>query len=89
MTSNCVYSGWVSSVSLLALVNNSEVAVASAAVTDMAVKVPTHSVVPKTGPWTTSREPASLWGGDIDGKNVLSLPLVLHASKLYGISGVG
>ncbi|TMS10658.1 protein LYRIC isoform X1 [Larimichthys crocea] len=48
-------------------VNNSEVAVASAAVTDMAVKVPTHSVVPKTGPWTTSREPASLWGGDIDG----------------------
>lgn len=35
--------------------------------TDVAVKVPAHSVVPKTGPWTTSREP--LWSADIDGKN--------------------
>ncbi|XP_041798371.1 protein LYRIC-like isoform X2 [Chelmon rostratus] len=42
-------------------VNNSEVA---AGVTDVAVKVPAHSVVPKTGPWTTSREP--LWSADID-----------------------
>ncbi|XP_076593641.1 protein LYRIC-like isoform X5 [Chaetodon auriga] len=44
-------------------VNNSEVA---AGVTDMAVKVPAHTVVPKTGPWTTSREPASLWSGELD-----------------------
>lgn len=47
-------------------VNNSEVAAVSASVTDMAVKVPAHSVVPKTGPWTTSRETASLWSREID-----------------------
>ncbi|XP_070822830.1 protein LYRIC-like isoform X1 [Chaetodon trifascialis] len=44
-------------------VNNSEVA---AGVTDVAVKVPAHTVVPKSGPWTTSREPASLWSGELD-----------------------
>ncbi|KAM6936207.1 protein LYRIC-like isoform 2-T2 [Lycodopsis pacificus] len=43
-------------------VNSSEAVAVAAAVTDAAVKVP----APKTGPWTTSREPASLWGAEID-----------------------
>ncbi|XP_056237350.1 protein LYRIC-like isoform X4 [Seriola aureovittata] len=47
-------------------VNNREVAAKTAGVTDMAVKVPAHSVAPKSGPWTTSREPVSLWRADID-----------------------
>lgn len=42
----------------------------AAGVTDMAVKVPPLSTAPKAGPWTTSREPASLWRADIDGNNV-------------------
>lgn len=49
---------------------------AAAAVTDIAVKVPAPTAAPKTGPWTTSREPASLWRGEIDGKNVLPLELL-------------
>lgn len=44
-------------------------------VADVAVKVPAHTVAPKTGPWTTSREPASLWRSEIDGKNVINLLL--------------
>ncbi|XP_075952678.1 protein LYRIC-like isoform X1 [Anarhichas minor] len=43
-------------------VNSSEAVAVAAAVSDAAVKVP----APKTGPWTTSREPASLWGAEID-----------------------
>lgn len=42
----------------------------AAGVTDMAVKVPAHNVAPKTGPWTTSRETASVLRAEIDGKNV-------------------
>ncbi|XP_040901135.1 protein LYRIC-like [Toxotes jaculatrix] len=47
-------------------VNSREVAAVTAGVTDMAVKVSAHSVAPKTGPWTTSREPVSLWRAEID-----------------------
>uniref|UniRef100_A0A8D3AE96 Metadherin b n=1 Tax=Scophthalmus maximus TaxID=52904 RepID=A0A8D3AE96_SCOMX len=40
---------------------------AAAPVTDTAaVSVPARSVSPKTSPWTTNREPASVWRGDID-----------------------
>uniref|UniRef100_A0A3P8SFN8 Metadherin a n=1 Tax=Amphiprion percula TaxID=161767 RepID=A0A3P8SFN8_AMPPE len=46
--------------------NNSEAAEVVTAVTDMAVKVPAHTVAPNTGPWTASREPASLWRSGID-----------------------
>lgn len=38
----------------------------AASVADVAVKVPAHSVAPKTGPWTSGREPSSLWRADID-----------------------
>ncbi|KAK5862791.1 hypothetical protein PBY51_018151 [Eleginops maclovinus] len=41
-------------------------AVAVAAVTDTAVKVPTPTVSPKARPWTTTREPASLWKAELD-----------------------
>ncbi|GLD48677.1 protein LYRIC-like protein [Lates japonicus] len=44
-------------------VNNREVAAVTAGVTDMAVKVPAAA---KIGPWTTSREPVSLWRSEID-----------------------
>ncbi len=74
--------GQISSVSVLVLVNSSEVA-AVPVVTDMAVKVPAHSAVPKTGSWTTSREPASLWSGDIDGKNVCPLLLKYYVVEPY------
>ncbi|XP_068180473.1 protein LYRIC isoform X2 [Antennarius striatus] len=47
-------------------VNNSEVAAIAAGRTNMAVKAPAHTVLAKTDTWTSSREPASLWGGDID-----------------------
>ncbi|AWO97094.1 putative protein LYRIC-like isoform 2 [Scophthalmus maximus] len=49
---------------VVAQVNSRE---AAAPVTDTAaVSVPARSVSPKTSPWTTSREPASVWRGDID-----------------------
>lgn len=48
--------------------NNSEVRAVAAGVVEVAVKVPAHTVPTKTDPWKTSREPASLWSGDIDGK---------------------
>ncbi|XP_032374111.1 protein LYRIC isoform X1 [Etheostoma spectabile] len=51
---------------VVSLVNSSEVVAVEAGVTDMAVKVPAPTVASKTGPWTTSREPASLWRADID-----------------------
>lgn len=44
-------------------------------VTDAAVKVPVHTIPAKMDPWTIGREPASLLGGDIDGKNALSISL--------------
>lgn len=52
----------------LVLVNNSEVAVVAAGVTEVAVKAPAQTVPKKKDPWTTGREAASLWTGDIDGK---------------------
>lgn len=42
-------------------------------VSDVAVKVPHHTVGPKTGRWTASREPASLWGTELDGKTTIFL----------------
>lgn len=62
------------------LVNSREVAAAAPAVADMKVKVPAHNVAPKSGPWTTSREPVSLWGGEIDGKTkkILVVELCTH-----------
>ncbi|XP_042281024.1 protein LYRIC-like [Thunnus maccoyii] len=51
---------------VVAQVNSSEAAPVAAGVTDMAVKVPSLTAAPKTGPWTTSREPASLWRAEID-----------------------
>lgn len=46
-----------------------------ASVTEVAVKVPAHNVPKKTDTWTTSREAASRWSGDIDGKKALSILL--------------
>lgn len=40
----------------------------AAGVTEVAVKAPAHTVPKKKDPWTTGREAASLWTGDIDGK---------------------
>lgn len=45
----------------------------TAGVSNVAVKVPAHSVAPKKGPWSTSREPPSLWSSDIDGKMLCSV----------------
>ncbi|XP_069392763.1 protein LYRIC isoform X1 [Paralichthys olivaceus] len=47
-------------------VNSREVAAEIAGVTDMAVNVPAHIVSQKSGPWTNSREPVSLWRTEID-----------------------
>lgn len=61
------------------VVNSSEVA---AGVTDMAVKVPAHTVAPKTVSSTTSREPASLRCSEIDGnfffKSLLQSFMAFH-----------
>ncbi|KAM9851657.1 uncharacterized protein ACBR49_004813 isoform 2-T2 [Aulostomus maculatus] len=51
-------------------VNSSEVTSMVAGVTDMAVKITPPTVALKTGPWTPSREPASLWGTEIDSKKL-------------------
>ncbi|XP_067365045.1 protein LYRIC-like isoform X3 [Channa argus] len=47
-------------------VNNSEVPSAKSGVNDMILKVPAHSVAPKTDPWAASRESASLWRAESD-----------------------
>ncbi|CAB1421916.1 unnamed protein product [Pleuronectes platessa] len=47
-------------------VNSREMAAETAGVTDMAVNAPAHVVPQKSGPWTTNREPASLWRAEID-----------------------
>lgn len=53
-------------------------------VTDAAVKVPVHSIPAKMDPWTIGREPASLWGGDIDGKYALyTVAELLCCSALF------
>uniref|UniRef100_A0A665TTU0 Protein LYRIC-like n=1 Tax=Echeneis naucrates TaxID=173247 RepID=A0A665TTU0_ECHNA len=46
-------------------VNNREVPAVSAGVTETAVKIPAHNVAQKSGPWTASREPVSLWESEI------------------------
>lgn len=58
----------VTSAVFLVLANNSEVAAVAASVTEVTVKAPAHTVPKKKDPWTTGREAASLWTGDIDGK---------------------
>ncbi|XP_028327397.1 protein LYRIC isoform X2 [Gouania willdenowi] len=45
---------------------NSEIADVAAAVTDIAVKPSAQMSGPKTGPWTTSRDPQSMWASGID-----------------------
>lgn len=72
-------------------VNSSEaVAVAAAAVTDIAVKVPAPTAAPKTGPWTTSREPASLWRGEIDESwTVIERGMPPTERNLVSLGGLG
>ena len=62
-----VFVVWLSG-HLLVSVNSREVAAETAGVTDMAVNAPAHVVPQKSGPWTTNREPVSLWRAEIDGK---------------------
>ncbi|KAK9513304.1 hypothetical protein VZT92_026847 [Zoarces viviparus] len=74
-----------SEVSLLVLANSSEAVAVAAAVTDAAVKVP----APKTGPWTTSREPASLWGAEIDDSwTVIDRGMAPTERKLVSLVGL-
>ncbi|KAK7885987.1 hypothetical protein WMY93_025608 [Mugilogobius chulae] len=47
-------------------------------------KVPPHTVAPKTVNWTTNREPASLWGSEIDGSWT-----VIDSSSLGTFTGLG
>ncbi|XP_068590670.1 protein LYRIC-like [Cebidichthys violaceus] len=69
-------------------VNSSVVVPVAAAVTDMAVKVPAPA--PKTGPWTTSREPASLWGAEIDDSwTVIDRGMTTTDQNLVSLTGLG
>ncbi|XP_074510684.1 protein LYRIC-like isoform X1 [Sebastes fasciatus] len=69
-------------------VNSSEVVAVAAGVTDMAVKVPAPTVAPKTGPWTTTREPASLWKAEMDESwTVIDRPTTER--NLVSITGLG
>lgn len=70
-------------------VNSSEVVAVAAGVTDMAVKVPAPTVAPKTGPWTTSREPASLWRADIDESWTVIDREMTTERNLVSLTGLG
>lgn len=71
-------------------VNNSDAAEVATAATDMAVKVPAHTVSQKTGPWTTSREPASLWRSGIDESwTVIDRAMPTTELNLVSLSGLG
>lgn len=70
MTTSVRTPATVTRVFLLVLVNNREVVAVANSVIEAAVKVPVHTAPPKTVPWTASREAASLWSGDIDGKRL-------------------
>lgn len=71
-------------------VNNSEAAEVVTAATDMAVKVPAHSAAPKSGPWTTSRDQASLWRSGIDESwTVIDRGMPPTEISLVSLSGLG
>lgn len=74
LTSNLSFS-WLT-------VNNNEVRAVAASAVEV-VKVPAHTVPTKTDPWKTSREPASLWSGDIDGKKKGFIGKLLHCRTLH------
>lgn len=76
---NLLVSTWSSSIghvamfilaelSLLVLVNSRDVTTVIPAVTNVPVKVPAHGGTRKAGSWATSREPATLWRPELDGK---------------------
>ncbi|KAM4580967.1 protein LYRIC-like isoform 2-T2 [Odontesthes bonariensis] len=46
--------------------NSSPAVEMAPAANDMSVKVPAHTVAPKTTSWTTSRQPAPLWRAGVD-----------------------
>ncbi|XP_076004576.1 protein LYRIC-like isoform X2 [Genypterus blacodes] len=69
--------------------NSSEAAVVAADVPDVEVKVPHHIVGPKTGSWTASREPASLWGAELDGSwTVIDNAMQTSDLNLVSLSGL-
>ncbi|XP_008290459.1 protein LYRIC-like [Stegastes partitus] len=71
-------------------VNNSEAAEVATVATDMTVKVPAHKVTPKKGPWTTSRESASLWRSGIDESwTVIDRGMPTTELNLVSLSGLG
>ncbi|XP_078109896.1 protein LYRIC [Sander vitreus] len=73
---------------VVSLVNSSEVV--AAGVTDMAVKVPAPTVASKTVPWTTSREPASLWRAEIDESwTVIDRGMPTTELNLVSLTGLG
>ncbi|XP_031178588.1 protein LYRIC-like isoform X1 [Sander lucioperca] len=73
---------------VVSLVNSSEVV--AAGVTDMAVKVLTPTVASKTVPWTTSREPASLWRAEIDESwTVIDRGMPTTELNLVSLAGLG
>ncbi|XP_069028102.1 protein LYRIC-like [Embiotoca jacksoni] len=68
-------------------VNSSEVLEVAAA---DAVKAPAHTAAPKTGPWTTSREPASLWGAGMDESwTVIDRAMPTAELNVVSLSGPG
>lgn len=60
----------MTSVFLLVLVYSTRAAPVANSVSEAPVKAPAHSSPPKKGTWAASREAASLWSGDIDGKTL-------------------
>ncbi|KAM3873492.1 protein LYRIC-like [Diretmus argenteus] len=72
-------------------VNSSEVAaVVAAGLTDRAVKVPPHTVGPDPVRWATGREPASLWGTEIDGSwTVIDSGMKTSSLNLVSFPGLG
>ncbi|XP_071325346.1 protein LYRIC-like isoform X2 [Trachinotus anak] len=70
-------------------VNSREVAAGTAGVTDMPVKVPARSVAPKSGPWTNSREPVSMWRAEIDDSWTVIERAVPTAELKLNFAGLG
>ncbi|XP_026149898.1 protein LYRIC-like isoform X2 [Mastacembelus armatus] len=70
-------------------VNSSEVAAVHAGVSNMAVKVPAVSGPPKTGPWTASREAASLWRAEIEDSWTVNDRRVTTTEMKLSFSGLG
>ncbi|KAM4633542.1 protein LYRIC-like isoform 2-T2 [Polymixia lowei] len=72
-------------------VNTSETAaVVAGGLTDMAVKVPTHTTGQDPGHWSAKREPASLWGSEIDGSwTVIESGMKTSDLNLVSFTGLG